>query len=389
MEPIGRIFGEPTDDIISMVSLKYYSGKFAQTQEPNTGLFSVYKITENKARNRNFAAPENIKYLHPNEDIAKDVIYLFEARRIASVKDGKLNEQILPAYPGQLVYQAEDRNVAAAYGIDPTGIPVGGLSHAKDVRVCLNPDKIFNPHLLVVGRTGSGKSYFTQGLVRQMQKADWTVLIFSPSDEYNNVVKSVQVIQSRDVVLPYNEYSMEYLWGLTASESLQLKRFPPDDRTVYSSEKYVQWIIDSYRKGGRRSTQKGNAQHQMSFFPSEDPTGVAFDFELPAVISSLINKISKRKLNFSSNANLVAALSRTAVIDLSQSTQTDQECILNVLMQQLLWAKKRQQTHFAGKYLVVIEEAHNYVPSVRSTLCKETIIKLAGKEESMEFLYVS
>ena len=73
----------------------------------------------------------------------------------------------------------------------------------------------------------------------------------------------------------------------------------------------------------------------------------------------------------------MVALKKSMVFDMSGYSQIEQECILNYYLYRIYQRCKKQKNLSAGKYIIFIEEAHNFVPSVKSTLCKDIIVKLA------------
>lgn len=389
MESIGRIYGEPTEDKISFVSLDYYPMKYIQLQDDDCKYLSIYKIIESKAKNKHFSSPENIKYFHQSENVSRDVIYLYEARLISAIENNKIIDYVSPPYPGRHVYPADSTNVATAYGMNPSGLPVGHLIKSLETKVLLKLEDVFNPHMLIVGRTGSGKSFFAKGLIRMMEKMGWTVLIFSPTNEYNGVCSSLRVINSSDIVMPYNDYNMESLLNLTPTECLHLKKFYPNFQESFSLQQYADYIVNSFLNSPSRSNRNRGA-YQNSLFPKESIENQLPEIELPAGISSLVNKIAKRRLNFSTKSEFTTKLDRSTVIDMSVSTQSEQEIILHFYTNSLLNIKKKSPAN-RGKHVVIIEEAHNYVPSVRSTACKETIIRLAreGRKHEISLCFIT
>ncbi len=76
---------------------------------------------------------------------------------------------------------------------------------------------------------------------------------------------------------------------------------------------------------------------------------------------------------------------------MSQSSYSEQEVLLYVYMTQLLYLKKSGSKSFNKKYLIIIEEAHNYIPSVRSTLCKEAIVRVAreGRKYGISLCFIT
>ena len=130
--------------------------------------------------------------------------------------------------------------LAQVYGIENTDIKVGYLRDARECTVCLEVNKIFRPHMTVIGRTGSGKSYFVKGMIKKLQGVRY--FVFSPSDEYNNVPENKDEKVCNEIVLPLLVENIRYYLGLNISEELILQKIPFDDH-IYSTQEIIKEII--------------------------------------------------------------------------------------------------------------------------------------------------
>lgn len=99
-------------------------------------------------------------------DYERDTIYSYSVLAIGAIRNGKLTRDRAYALPGMPVTTASANELAQVYGIENTDIKVGYLRDARECTVCLEVNKIFRPHMTVIGRTGSGKSYFVKGIIK-------------------------------------------------------------------------------------------------------------------------------------------------------------------------------------------------------------------------------
>jgi len=246
--------------------------------------------------------------------------------------------------------------------------------------VTLNVNKIFNPHLFIVGKTGSGKSYFTTRLLSRIDETFW---VFSPTDEYSDLNPKAECYTLNNFTLELEPDDISYYADLNTSEELILKSAAFQEDREYTYTEFVEEIQNYYRK-------KNSGQlKQMTFdFVSSNST----DVELPSYANSLINKLKNiRHLKFTKNHKILTVPKSSLVFDLGEYTQLEQECIMNYYLFSLLQRCKRTKPENRKKHIIVIEEAHNYVPSVRNTLSKSILVRLSreGRKYGISLCFIT
>lgn len=384
MEKIGRIYGEIIGDKFTFASKHYFDGDFVKIKEDEgleTSPELICEVLTRGVSNPFLATPEVIKYLDDSMDLQRDSIYTYTVGSIGAVEQGKPLSKRISALPGKNVYTVDAELLKAVYGIGNKGPNIGYLKKMPGCKVTLDVNKVFNPHLFIVGKTGSGKSYFTAKYLSQIKETFW---LFSPTDEYDDLETRSGCTNLNDFILNLNSDDISYYANLNASEEMILKSVPFQEEKVYSYKELVEEIQNYYRK-------KNNGQFgQMTLeFPSEESS---LDVELPSYANSLITKLKNiRHLKFSRSRKISKIVKGSLVFEFGKYTQLEQECILNYYLYDLLQSCKRTKPENRNKYIIVIEEAHNYVPSVRNTLSKSILVQLSreGRKYGISLCFIT
>lgn len=383
MEKIGRIYGEIIGDKFTFASKAYFKGNFVKIRENEAEENSAELVCEVLSRgvsNPFLTTPEVIKYLDDNMNFQQDTIYTYTVGGIGTVKNGKATSDRVNAIPGKSVYTVDAKLLRAVYGIEDGGQKIGHLKKMPGCGVTLDVRKILNPHLFIVGKTGSGKSYFTTRFLSQIDETFW---VFSPTDEYNELSPKSKCANLNDFTLNLDESDISDYAGLTASEELILKSVAFQEDKVYTCAELVEEVQNYYRK------KSDGRFRQITIDPAEgDPA----DIELPSSANSLINKLkSVRHLKFTKNREVLQLSEGSLVFEMGQYTQLEQECILNYYLHALLRCCKKAKAENRKKHIVVIEEAHNYAPSIRNPLSKTILVRLAreGRKYGISLCFIT
>lgn len=366
MIQIGRVYGEVIGSKFTFASQKYYEKIYVQISD-NGNKILIGKITGKKIINKFLSSPNVMKYIDNTMDMQRDTIYTYEVVAIGTIENDLVCENNIPALPGMAVCEADDDMVALVYGIHATEIKIGYLRTASSCEVFLDANQIFNPHMTVIGKTGSGKSYFVKGLLKQMFNQNFYV--FSPSDEYNSIVGKANIELCSDIILPLSVENLAYFLNLNLTEETILNKISFEMNRVYSVNEITADIITHYKminhnRGGQMS---------LDFFEQ-----VEQDIQLPQYALTLIQKLKNVKnLKFARRPSETIQLKKSIIFDMSEYSQIEQECVLNYYLYRIYQKCKREKGGSGKKYFIFIEEAHNFVPSVKNTLCKDIIVKLA------------
>ena len=385
MQKIGIIYGEIIGEKFYFATKDYYKGDFVKIREDESVDDSPELICEIISRgvsNPFFTTPEVVRYFDDNMDYKRDTIYTYTVCGIGVIKNGVITSDRVTAMPGKNVYTVDKDLLKIVYGIGSEGQKIGYLKKMPNCEVMLDVNKILNPHLFIVGKTGSGKSYFTTGLLSRIDETFW---VFSPTDEYNDLDTKAEYQTLSDFTLELKPEDISYYVDLNTSEELILKNIKFQEDKEYTYSDIINEIQNYYKK---KSLGQMTLDEMMPDLVSRNSADIA----LPQYANSLINKLKNiRHLKFTKNRKLITTSKDSLVFDLGEYTQLEQECILNYYLFNLLQRSKRTNPANRKKHIIVIEEAHNFVPSVRNTLSKSIIVRLSreGRKYGVSLCFIT
>lgn len=366
MMQIGRVYGEVLGSKFTFASNEYYEKIYVQISG-NGNKVLIGKITGKRIINKFLSSPNVMKYIDNTMDLQRDTIYTYEVVAIGTIENNVICEDNILALPGMDVCEADDEKVALVYGIHATEIKIGYLRNASSCEAFLDINQIFNPHMTVIGKTGSGKSYFVKGLLKQMSNQNFYV--FSPSDEYNSIAGKTNIELCSDIILPLSVENLVYFLNLNMTEETILQRISFETNKVYSVNEIIADIIMHYKTTNHDRV----GQISLDFLEQAEQ-----DIQLPQYALTLIQKLKNvQNLKFARRPSETIRLKKSMIFDMSEYTQIEQECILNYYMYRIYQKCKKEKGGAEKKHFIFIEEAHNFVPSVKNTLCKDIIVKLA------------
>lgn len=381
---VGNVFGEVLGETFTFAAKEYFDGDFVKISEDESANSAelVGEIVGRGISNKYLSSPEVVRFLDDDINIQRYTIYTYTVFSMGAVYNGKLVEKRIPAIPGKKVYKAESKLVEVIYGLEMGDYKIGHLKKMPSCDVKLATEQLFNPHLFVVGKTGSGKSFFTKNFL-SLVKED--VVIFAPSDEYNDMDLQTKSKKYTEYVLDLNIDNISYYINLNASEEMILKSMTFESGRVYSVLEMIETIKGYYKD------KKKNKTGQMTLDIVENRKEDV-ELELPTYANTLIGKLKKiLNLKFSNNSNEKQVFRGSIIFDMERYNQLEQECILNAYLFKLLQRCKRTKLENRKKQIVVIEESHNYVPSTKNTICKEIIVRLAreGRKYGISLCFIT
>ncbi|MCD6509757.1 MAG: ATP-binding protein [Thermoprotei archaeon] len=103
--------------------------------------------------------------------------------------DGQFVPPCIPPEPGAKVYKATKKTLRKALGIAQHGLYLGNLWGQEEIKVELDPRTLLTHHVIVLGATGGGKSYFCSVLAEELLQKGIPVLIIDPHGEYSSLAK--------------------------------------------------------------------------------------------------------------------------------------------------------------------------------------------------------
>ncbi len=380
-KPVGKILTKTSSREFSFVATEYFEGDFVEVRAPHRrDSVVVAEIVKKEGINTYLDTPEVMSFIsEADEEITSFNMYVFTATPIAVVSREDVRPVDFPLPPGGNVYAATEDRVNDALGITTGDVKIGRLDKSPKPVIRISIDALFRPHAAVLGRTGSGKSYFVRGLSKHIR--DRRIVILSPTDEYNDIGEEcgMQVFSREGMLLPSKPDFIASVCGLSLQEEMMVKAFlneSPVQGRVHSGEladQLKRWVIERASGSARR-----HRATQMAFLgPEKTEPGGLEELRVPGYADSAVAKLRSKSIYFSSKP-LKVPFDNSAVLDMSEVEEEVQEIIIGYILHNILHAyrsKKRKAS--LPRILIIIEEVHNFAPSVRTTRCKDKIVQVA------------
>lgn len=291
-------------------------------------------------------------------------LMIAEVRVIGVGNNGRLRLPTSPARPGDPVFIADEKLITGTLGLSKGEMYIG-LLMGYDIRVELDANTLVQKHCSVLAKTGSGKSYTAAVLLEELLEKKVALMIIDPHGEYASMKE------------PNRE-------GDFARFKVKPRGY---DVTVYTpTDMAVNTRADRpFRFSGLNLT----AREVARMIPHEATSGqISLLYEaisalraetdvysLEDIIDQVVKSTSKVKWNlvsnleslldlgiFSGTATPVEELLRpgkAAVMDMTGILPDLQAMIVSRLLSEIFEARKRRRI---APGMVVIEEAHNYIP---------------------------
>lgn len=103
-------------------------------------------------------------------------------------QDGILKNLRVPLEPGTEVLYAEDNFVSEALNLEnEKGAYIGVLEDREKLKVYLDLNKILTKHILILAKTGSGKTYGVGVLLEEILEKSVPIVVIDPHGEYSSL----------------------------------------------------------------------------------------------------------------------------------------------------------------------------------------------------------
>lgn len=379
-KPIGKVLDKSSIREFSFVATKYFQGEFVEVEivySEDKKATIVGEIVYKEAINPYFEKPSTINYLSDkDESISSWNLYIVKVKPIAVVGAKGIKKLDFPPSPGTNVYSAEESIISRVLGLENQGIPIGHLKQLGSLRIYLSEDLLCRTHFSILGRTGSGKSYFAKGLAKCIKNRNF--IIFSATEEYNEIAKDInaQILSKQDLLLPLNTSYIASLYGLTLQEQILFQQFMEKENSLIEKTTFSNQEIAYKFRSTIQAMRKGKEQAVLFDIKSSSKRDVTKD-KIPKFVDTIFSKIGSKSLFFSKKPMKVP-FSKSTIIDMSELEQKSQQVIMMYVLSNLLKNyndEKKRKTY--PKLIIIIEEVHNFAPSIQSTICKNKIIQVA------------
>lgn len=293
--------------------------------------------------------------------------------------------------------------------LEGEGIDIGLIKGYK-LPFKVSHNKLLRTHISVLGQTGSGKSYFAAKIALELLKlrCDSQVssriavpIIFDSSGEYSGKYDDVgdqsklaQVIFSKSVkshyfpllnekYLPllYKIYDIDSkqeselrLWLTSVGEDKPAPTLSDNSQQELLKHHSKEKLLDEFAQLKIQST-KQLANKLEEFIRKHNKDYPNEKLSIPYQAFSKMREFDL-KIKKADDSDILQEAIKGLIIDLSEYNNYEERQIAMLLvLRQLFEAAKRKKTDL--KMLLFVDEAHNYVPSVYKSYCKDELLKIA------------
>lgn len=281
---------------------------------------------------------------------------------------GKRDKDILtalhtPLQPGSIVEQAEDQFIIQTLGLGKKeGAYLGTLNGREEIDVHLDLNKVLSKHVVVLAKTGAGKSYATGVLLEEILDRKIPVIIFDPHGEYSTFkFPNTEAKESLEKynLLPKSYSIQEYspnVQDVPTAKALKLdnRNLAPNDLLQLLPAKLSNAQLSLLYSALRGLGKNVNFQDLIMGLESEE-SNIKFS------IINIIEYLNKLHLFSEAPTRLTELIQpgKASIINLKGTPYDIQEIIAYKLMNDLFEARKKGNI---PPFFMVIEEAQNYCP---------------------------
>lgn len=289
-----------------------------------------------------------------------------------NVHKNTMDEVTQVVTPGSKVYVIKDGSFLGNF-IKANGKVIIGSHKYSGWEVPLDPTYV-QYHIGVFGATGMGKSRLIRGLIDELIKSEYRIIVFDHSGvDYTTYYKDYTVgskvisispptiasVLASKAKLPWQSYG-EYL-----DVAVLTYVMGDNDKGGLMNRKFEKWNKQEFLRHLRQSMSKMSAReatvHKASLF---------IDYFVDDEFFEELNKRSVKPSDVVRNS-LERGLT---VIDMSQDTDlvVKQAIVADVISE--AWDMvKRGEINVPARLVFIIDEAQNYVPEDSWTICKDPI----------------
>jgi len=260
-----------------------------------------------------------------------------------------------------------------------TSICLGTLYSHPDVHVCLDLNRMLSGHIAIFGQTHSGKSYAAGVIIEEVVEKGVPVLVFDHMGEYLSMDKTVDGRPGLNLIIvrPGIDITIDFDDLIKASPILTTLGIT-DAQLNLLKDAYTEAQIQIQKEAARKGTQV-----QKAFRGVDAIQWLLSDVRIPKTNETrkMLYVIGRRKgystatidglrwkLEVLLNKGIIGAgfdiidiikPRCLTVVDLSTVDQSLRSLVVAAMLSKIAEARKKDKI---PPLLVVIEEAHNYVP---------------------------
>lgn len=328
-----------------------------------------------------------------------DKSYKGNVRILGYLEELKRCKAIIPALPpepGTQVFEATGADLTTIFAPEgPQWLKIGSLLRNLEVEARINVDKVVSRHLAILAMTGMGKSNLVSMLAKEIAKVNGTMVIFDYHDDYSTLEMgrniNLMLAKINPRLLPADKLAEVIEIQENASNQTHvLRQALTDEVKLHKGEDFWDSLAAGVRAAG--AEEKHYREPAAKVEDKIDYVRKKFSNVLDPGMADPLAMIKNGKINV---INLVELTEKQANVSVSYYLEE----LLDDRKRATRQAKARGQSsqdakappRFTAPVLVVIEEAHIFIPKDEKTETKYFASKVAreGRKFGLGLVIVS
>jgi uncharacterized protein len=308
------------------------------------------------------------------------------------LKQSKVILPEIPPLPGTEAFKADKADLNEIFNPDnESWLKIGTLLRNNQVNTKININKLTTRHLGILAMTGMGKSNLVSIIAKSISEIPGTMVIFDYHDEYRFLEgENINFVQAQinPRLLTAEKFAevIEVRDNADIQNTILLKAFDNDDLKKKTEENFWDFLEDSIKEIGFKEKRFTTSAERVLDKIKESRK--RFDSILIPNSTDPVSHIKEGKVN---------------VINLIEFTEKQANVAIAFYLESILYQRKLSKSQslksknnidqilFHGPVIVVIEEAHVFIPKNENTDTKYIASKVAreGRKFGVGLIIVS
>lgn len=294
-------------------------------------------------------------------EIEKDADKSIAICSVIGYKNNVLKKLIIPLDPGTEVLDANDDFIKETLNLNEDGAFIGYLNGKENIKVNIDLNKLLTKHLVVLAKTGSGKSYTNSILVEELLDRKVPVVIIDPHNEYTTLKYENE--DERERLIKFGLKPKKYMtseYAINIEENKSAKQLKLNLNNLSASE--LIHLLPAKLSNAQiallysalKNINKIDLDELIINLEVED-SGVKF------ILINIIDYIKKLGLFSGSPTGMKELVQpgKATLINLQGITDEIKEIVVYKIAKDLFEERKKNNI---PPFFIVIEEAQNFVP---------------------------